>query len=64
MINKNIYKEYIIFRKNALRVMVDGKLEEIYVGNKTFKKAEMEDIFEVIKYKGKIEVNPKYDYNE
>ncbi|PEZ00752.1 hypothetical protein CN326_22350 [Bacillus sp. AFS018417] len=64
MINKNIYKEYIIFRKNALRVMIDGKLEEIYVGNKTFKKAEMEDIFEVIKYKGKIEVNPKYDYNE
>lgn len=64
MINKNIYKEYIIFRKNALRVMVDGKLEEIYVGDKTFKKAEMGDIFEVIKYKGKIEVNPKYDYNE
>ncbi|WP_242224802.1 hypothetical protein [Bacillus cereus group sp. BfR-BA-01380] len=45
-------------------VMVDGKLEEIYVGNKTFKKAEMGDIFEVIKHQGKIEVNPKYDYNE
>lgn len=44
--------------------MLDGELEEIYVGDRTFKKAEMGDIFEVIKYKGIIEVNPKYDYNE
>ena len=63
MINKTIYQD-TIFRKNCLRIMVDGKLEEIYVGDRTFKKAEMGDIFEVIKYKGKIEVNPKYDYNE
>lgn len=63
MINKTIYQD-TIFRKNCLRVMVDGKLEKIYVGDKTFKKAKIGDRFEVIKYKGEIEVNPEYDYSK
>ncbi|PDZ08862.1 hypothetical protein COL32_16540 [Bacillus pseudomycoides] len=64
VIDRQIEKEHIIFKHPTLTLYVDNELKKVWVKQETYDKALLGNKIHVIKYKGEVKLDPRYDYED
>ena len=64
VIDRQIEKEHIIFKHPTWTLYVDNELKKVWVKQETYVKALLGNKIHVIKYKGEVKLDSRYDYDD